>query len=237
MYENWSVRRADDFEDTQAILSFLLDEFVRIFGRSVMLYEPCEVYNDSSAPCPRFLHSAPMRIRLSMSRLSLWSKTIFQLSHEMCHYAMHRTKKDKTVFLSWFEEIVCEAMALYCMEYASENWDRCDLSRYNRRFAEYHREYLEDALADPFDDGFKRCNSVEKMKEYERSRSPESNRSSHKLEADIIYRAISADPLALKCVLNYTEYIGSDGITIDFDRWLENSPCDLLRYLKWVQPV
>ncbi|MBE6635767.1 MAG: hypothetical protein E7617_06205 [Ruminococcaceae bacterium] len=233
----WTVKEDKGYEDTREILFFLLEKFEAIFGKDVMHHERCEVYNDPDAPCPRFIYSSPLRIRLHLSRTSLWSKTIFQLAHEMCHYAMYQVKKDKKVTLSWFEEIVCEAMALYALEYASEKWNNCNLSRFSPKFAVYHREYLEDVLSDSFTNEFKLCSSVDKLRRYELDGKPENKRQTHGAEVSILYRAISAEPGALKYVLDYTKYINKDGITIDFDRWLKNSSCNLLRLLQWIQPV
>lgn len=202
-----------------------------------MLNEDCIVYNDPQSECPRLNHSTPLSIRINQSSLTFWSQTIFQLSHEMCHYAMYQTKANKDVTLSWFEEIVCEAASLYALEYASKEWLKCQLSKNSPAFFQSHKSYLDGELLKDYTDVFKRCNTVEKLKAYELQELPENQRETHRLERNIVYRAISANPLELKNVLDYTKYIENNGVTIDFDKWLQDAPCHFLEELKAIQPV
>ena len=113
----WKVQKCDGAEYLMALLQFLLAEYSRVFGTDIMTAEECIVYNDPESECPRIIfNTVPIRIRLHQKSLSFWAQTIFQLSHEMCHYAMYQAKEDKEQTLSWFEEIVCEAMSLYALE-------------------------------------------------------------------------------------------------------------------------
>ena len=237
MAGKWTVQKTENSDHTCLILAFLLEEYCRIFGFDVMLNEDCIVYNDLNAECPRFNHSQPLTIRLNQSSLTYWCQTIFQLSHEMCHYAMHQTKSNRNITLSWFEEIVCEAVSLYALEYASKEWLKCRLSINNPTFSQSHKSYLDDELANDYTDEFKQCDSVEKLRAYELQEFPENKRETHRLERNIIYRAISANPLELKHVLDYTKYIENNGITIDFDKWLQDAPCRLIEELRAIQPV
>lgn len=112
-HANWLIQRCEGAEYLDSLLEFLLPEYIRIFGQDIMTTTPCIVHNDPDSECPYFHHTTPLKIRLSMSELSYWAQMVYQLSHELCHYAMYQTKQDKTKTLSWFEEIVCEAMSLY----------------------------------------------------------------------------------------------------------------------------
>ena len=112
----WQVQKCERSDDLVEILKFLLPEYIRIFGKEVMMNAPCIVYNDTNAKCPCFNHTEPLTIRLNQKSLSFWAQTIFQLSHEMCHYAMYQAKEDKEQTLSRINQIVCEAMSLYALE-------------------------------------------------------------------------------------------------------------------------
>lgn len=237
MNGRWMVQRAEHCEDTCCILEFLLEEFEQLFGHDVMFNEDCVVYNDPRAVCPRLIYGAPVKIRLHQKSLSFWSQTIFQLSHEMCHYAIKQRTSKNACSLSWFEEIVCEAVSLYALEYASKNWARCRLSHQSPAFFRAHQSYLDDELADAGSDGLKRCDTVEKLMEYETQGWATTRRESYAAERINVYRAISAHPAELKCVLDYTRYVMSNGATIDFDRWIQDVPCRLVFCLKNVQPV
>jgi len=150
---------------------------------------------------------------------------------------MYQTKENKNITLSWFEEIICEAISLYALEYAVNNWDKCKLSKINPTFFNSHRTYLENELNLEYTNGFKQCDSVEKLKNYEFQKFPENQRQTHKNERNIVYKAISANPLDLKCILSYTKYIENNGVTINFEQWIQDNPCHLLKVLKAVQPV
>lgn len=237
MKGKWTVLKFENYEDTIFILCFLLDKFSEIFGKDVMFNEDCVVYNDTSASCPRFNHSSPLSIRLHQSSLTFWSQTIFQLSHEMCHYAMYQTKENKDITLSWFEEIVCEAISLYALEYAYKEWSKCKLSQCNPTFSKNHKTYLEDQLNGDYTDDFKLCDTVEKLKLYELQKHPENKRDTHRFERNRLYYAISSNPLGLKCILDYTKYIGSNGVAIDFERWIKDDHNQFIMDLKNIQPI
>ena len=237
MSDKWVVASTENSNQTCAILEFLLEEFCRIFGSDVMMNKLCVVFNDPKSSCPRFNHSTPLSIRLHQSSLTFWSQTIFQLSHEMCHYAMHQTKVNRDITLSWFEEIVCEAASLYALEYASKEWSRCKLSQIDPNFFKEHKDYLDEELSNNFTYEFRNLDSLQKLIEYEVRSQPENNRESHGHERNALYREISSQPLELRCVLDYTQYIKDNGIAIDFDRWIEDNPCNFLMKFREVYPV
>lgn len=238
MNGNWMVQIAEHCEDACSILRFLLEEFERLFGYDVMFNEDCVVYNDPHSKCPMLVaNSLPIRIRLSQERLSYWSQTIFQLSHEMCHYAIKQRTNNYACRLSWFEEIVCEAVSLYALDYASRNWSRCNLSQSSPAFFQAHKAYLENELGKVATNGLKRCDTVEKLMSYENQRLAETCRETYAAERVFVYRAISMHPSEVKNVLDYTKYISSNGVVIDFDRWIQDKPCLLLFNIKSIQPV
>lgn len=238
MNGNWMVQIAEHCEDACSILRFLLEEFERLFGHDVMFNEDCVVYNDPQSECPMLVTNyLPIRIRLSQESFSYWAQTIFQLSHEMCHYAIRQRKVSKNTTLSWFEEIVCGGVSLYALEYASGNWSRCGLSQSSPTFFRAHKAYLENEIGKATANGLKRCDTVEKLMSYENQRLAETCREGYGAERVFVYSAISMHPAEVKSVLDYTKYISSNGVTIDFDRWILDNPCTFLRKLKTIQPV
>ena len=238
MAGKWTVQKSEHCENTAFILAYLLEEFSRIFGHDVMTNEDCIVYNDAHSKCPMLITNIrPIHIRLSQESLLAFSQTIYQLSHEMCHYAIRQRKTNKDFTLSWFEEIVCEAVSLYILKYSSEQWGKCLLSQTQPYWAQAHKTYLENQLNRESTNEFQGCDTVEKLMAHEKQELPESKRETHRAERNAIYSAILVNPSELKCVLNYTKYIGSNGITIDFDKWIQEDSCDFLRELKKIQPV
>ena len=238
MDKKWTVQKAENCEQTCAILAFLLEEYVRIFGNEIMFNEDCIVFNDPHASCPMLITNVtPVHIRLAQENLSCWSQTVFQLSHEMCHYAIRQHKENKEFTLSWFEEIVCESMSLYALEYASKLWNRCSLSQYMPRFGQRHEEYLLQELAKDSSNEFAQCDTIEKLIDYEKNKFPEMRRKAHCNERNFVYRAVSSNPQELKCVIDYSQYVESNGVTINFEKWSQEDNSNLLQELRKVQPI
>lgn len=234
--EIWSVEDMDGSEDTEEILSFLLIEFSRIFGCECMSAERCVVNNDFSAPCPMLItNCTPICIRLVQPMLSYWSQTIFQLSHELCHYAIRQHKTDKDFTLSWFEEIVCEATSLYFLEYAHNNWHSCTLSKRDLHYGESIKVYLLDQLCKSGTNVFSQCTTLERLAEYEKCKALE--RETHRNERNIVYQALSAEPDNLSLVCDYTMYLREDALTLDFECWNKEHGCNLLQVLCNIQPI
>lgn len=234
----WQVQKCEGSKYTESILEFLLAEYIRIFGAGVMTTAPCIVYNDSTAKCPQFNHSQPLSIRLNQPSLSYWSQTIYQLSHELCHYAMYQTKQDKSFTLSWFEEIVCEAMSLYALQYSAQNWHKCGLSTSDPDYNKSILEYLNNEINRPALDGFMQCDTLDKLRIYESCELSENDRTSHIAERNTIYHAIVKDPTEAVCFLHYQMYIQHEnGVAFDFDVWHKKERKNLILQLLGIFPV
>ena len=219
-----------------SLTNFMLEIFMEIFGFDRMMIEPCVIYNDPSAECPMLIINAtPIRIRLAQSSLDFWAQTIFQLSHEMCHYALRQSKSDRTFTLKWFEEIVCEAVSLYALDYSTKNWNHCSLSRIVPDFDLSISGYLQNQLAQSGTDVFHGCKTIESLATYEQNLCY--NRETHRSERNELYGVISLVPRNTRILGNYMDYLESNNLTIDFRRWLLDYPCSLLETLNDIQPV
>lgn len=229
----WIVQNDVGVEYLVEIMGFLIPEYVRIFGKDKMYGESCIVYNDTEAECPMLITNlAPVRIRLAQESLSYWTQTIFQLSHELCHYVIRQNKGIRDNTLSWFEEILCEAMSLYALRWAADNWANCALCARNPNYDISIKEYLNEQLNLNCSDGLAQCTSIEGLKNY----IADENRISHRKERNYLYRAIEEDPLRCCCFCDYHKYIDENRITIDFDEWEQEDNNPLIRVLRSVQP-
>lgn len=105
----------------RGITAFLMEEYEHIFGADIINNKlDILLFNDPKATCPMFIiNSEPLSIRLAQQSLSYWAQTIYQLSHELCHFALYQRKIDKAYTVKWFEEIVCEAVSLHALKYSS----------------------------------------------------------------------------------------------------------------------
>ncbi|MDO5414883.1 MAG: hypothetical protein Q4F78_05400 [Bacillota bacterium] len=223
----WKIYN-DEYRYISRILEFLLIEYENLFGVDYMNNEECIIYNDPNAKCPMLItNSSPIHIRLAQSSTSYWAQMIYQLSHELCHYAFRQAKLDKSYTLSWFEEIVCESMSLYALDYTSKNWMKCELSGINQEYNKAIEDYFNNELNSDCNDGFKNAIKKDALKEYEKME--KENRVSRKKERNIIYSAIRNNPRNVRCLMNYQEYlIVPDLISINFTEWKKATACSLL---------
>ena len=236
--EIWSFQDCPDVKYAKAIFDFLLPEYERIFGTDVMNHEVCCIYNDPASTSPMLQYGKPLRIRTNLSSLGFWCKEIFQLSHEMCHYAIRQKKQNKEFVLSWFEEVLCESMSLYALHYAAAHWNQCALYSINPNYNTSISAYLNNECKSPATDGLEECASLEKLSEYERQKLSESHRESHVNERNAVFSAILRHPEEARCFLDYEKYVCSqNGLTLDFDKWYHDDPCDMVKTLRSIQPI
>lgn len=222
-------------------LHFLLPLFESSFGREYTLGEPCEIYNDSKSSCPELqICYQPIRIRLSLDKTGYWNQLIFQLSHELCHYVLRQYRLNtfySNACLSWYEEITCTAFSWCALKYAAVNWHNCVLSKQCPDYSQYMSSYLTHELGKPCNHCFSCCNTIDQLLDYEHNRQAESDRYSQRTEIRTLYDALVPDYASAKVLGNYYKYMRSNGVTIDFNQWMEHESSPLLAVLEYIQPV
>lgn len=234
----WSVQNDNGSVNIVAIFDFIVNQFIEIFGIEHMNREMCLIHNDTTSDCPELSFSQPLSLRLAQPSTDYWAQTIYQMSHELCHYALRPPFKDNVLtYLSWFEEIICEAMSLYSLEKSAKNWKLCSLSAINPTFDNSILKYLKQECCKTGTDSFSKCNTVELLAEYNCQSLLHPDRDSHRNERNQVYEIISQDPHSLLAMKDYSNYIEHNGVTIDFDSWYANIPCQLIVELKNIQPV
>lgn len=232
-YENWIVAPYD--ENIYSILHFLLPEFSRIFSPDIMRAETCTVFNDPSSKCPMLIISRnPIQIQLSQESTQYWAQTIYQLSHEMCHYAIRQGHKGDSYILSWLEETICEAMSLYALEWASNNWYRCPLSMGHSEYSSSIFTYLKDTAGKPERNDLQSCVTLLDLRIC--NQTAESNRGGRVRERNILYVCISRHPEESRFLCDMYRYLNEDKLTIDFDTWLADNPSEIVKCLSEIQP-
>lgn len=231
------VAQTEFSHQTQAILETLLTEFTRIFGEKAMTREFCLVYNDPNSECPSLLSGKdPLAIRLHQKSPVYWAQTVYQLSHELCHYAIYIHPERRKKLLGWFEELLCESMSLYALDYMAKNWKTCYLSKVNPGYKKSFISYLEDLLAPRSKNPLAKCKSEELMRDYAKKR--RYDRESRLRERNALYREILKNPLACRCFVDYVSYIAPGGATVDFAAWQEADPMNsLIPFMRKLQPI
>lgn len=219
------------------LFKFLLPEFERIFGKETFSNEQCMIYNNPFALCPMLEHGSPLKIRLSQEKTTYWAQTIFQLSHELCHYAIRQFKLDKTKTLSWYEEIVCEALSLYALRWSAVNWKMCTLSKCNSTFNIAIQKYLNAELRDAVTSEFSQCITYKLLQKYENEGMPENCRSSHRKERNFLFSKMLCNLQDCKSLCYYQNYLNPDGLTFDFEKWMQDHNNQLIDAIREIQPL
>ena len=174
-------------------------------------------------------------IRLSQRGPDYWAQTVFQLSHEMCHFAIRQNKPDKDHSLSWLEETICEAVSLYALEYCSRNLHKCSLFKVNPEYFRSFESYLEEELMRESRNGLKECKTIEQLSKYEEVAAEK--REERRKERNELYRSISRNPKECVSFLDLYQYLNPNKLTIDFETWKSNDPSILIRELEMIQPA
>ena len=232
----WEIQKSEGSEYLIEIQKFLFIEYTRLFGEDIMNAEQCLIFNDSRSAYPMIITSTtPIMIMLAQTSLNYWAQTIFQLSHELCHYVIRQYKSDKDFTLSWLEEIICEAMSLYILKWSAENWHLCNLFNINQSFDESIQSYLMNELNKLGTDELKKCTDIELLREYEFQKS--TMRDSHRDERNSLYYEVIKKPEDIKKLCYYTQYVQKNGLTIDFLKWSEKDDSKIIKFLSVIQPV
>ena len=248
---NWYYATSSGERDIyiEGVFSAMFQEFARIFGYDTMTHKLIMVYNSTEAAYPMTApYNELILIRLSQEKTSYWAQMIFQLSHEMTHYAYFsffpEANQDNFESLGktrWNEEIVCEAMALYMLKYMSENWCSCVLSSINTSFDASIRRYLENeySKADTSAYPLKSVGDTITINEFHRRfNETASERYEHATERNYLFNLfVSVDSSTIGEILSMYRYFNSEFNCIDYDLWIANATnTDFIEKVSAIQP-
>jgi len=217
---------------------FVMNKFSSVFGSDVMSAQAVTLYNDPGARCPMNVLD-PASIRLAMpSGMNFWSQFVYQLSHELTHYAIRQRNQAGGIGVRWFEETICEAMALWGLRVVCDDWRRSPY--FDRPIYQFQmRKYLEDELRDnasgdltPFHD----VSSIDELVELDRLAEGEPGdplgamhqRDRRARERVALYDLLMRRRSDIKVLLDYTRHIqpvpsgARDPLFIDFVEWQRN---------------
>lgn len=248
---NWyySTESGERDEYIESIFTDLFEKFTKIFGRAVMTYKPCIIYNDTKASNPVTYYLGEVNvITLHTSKTSLWCKVIYQLSHEMTHYAYGSLKPDANLytfnetFTKWNEEIICEAMSLYMLNYMYETWDSTQLSGYNKDYGSSVKDYLDDVYNECLGYGLKSENSKiytqEEFKNLSDLSDEADERAEHSAECGYLYDLmLEYGDGCFSELLNMYDFYNPSCDCIEYDEWERYAyDCDFIEKMSRIQP-
>ncbi len=236
-YKNWYIEELRTQEETEYlkhILEHMIEKYILVFGEDIILKEDCYIHIDSNSECPMLITNQKLlKIRLVMESSSYWAQLIYQLSHEICHYAIRQDEGNKTI-IKWFEETVCEAMSLYILDYFSETWSQCELSKINKNYSDSIRKYFKDIVNVHKESKLLKYINLVELINIENT--CENDRLARSQERNYLYRIFKDNPNKIYMVTKYRRYKISS-VMIDFDLWLEDENYDdFIMLLKDVHP-
>ena len=248
--DNWyySTDSGEKDKYIEGIFSTLYPQYSAIFGEDAMSYKPVIIYNSPDAPNPvTSSYEGYTIITLSLDKTSYWSQMIFQLSHEMTHYAFYSLTPNATIengdwddmFSQWNEEIICEAMSLYMLRFMSENWAECPLSKSNRTYGSSVGEYLEDVYNKYKDNALLSDSSALSGEDFQAlSDAANKDRARHGAETHYCYDLyVKYGNNVIGEVLNMYRYYNPKYDDIDFASWAkETRYTDFVKELSRIQP-
>lgn len=197
--------------------------FSEIFSEDIMGNEICMIYNEPESECPMLItNPAPLRIRLHLKTTSYWDQLIYQLAHELCHYAIRENNKNRSGKLKRFEEILCESFSLYMLTVVAERWQECELSEINLLYDKQLISYFICEYAKGKGHNIKSEMTIEEY--IMENNNSENDRESHIAETNYTLELFREHPDKITEIIQYTSYIKSDkSLLIDFDLWSSNT--------------
>lgn len=212
-----------------------------VFGPEAMASENCNVIRTDHEIVPRLVNViSPIEIRITADD-DRWCQVVYQISHEMCHYAMRHNKTDKNYVLKWFEETICETFSIYSLNYFSEHWTECRLGNVDPGYANSIRNYVADIVSEkaPISDdpvhSLSECRTVKDLGFVEAN--SWNRRYLRFNERNHLYNLFKSHPNQIHLLLNYEKYVDKESMTIDFDRWIyDENGSEFLKSVSEIQP-
>lgn len=233
---NWSlVKKTNDEQQCMGpLFSFVLKQFLEVFGREPLEAEQCVVYNDSAALFPMLITNRnPIVIRTCAATLQNWAQYIYQLSHELTHYVIRQYKTDKDAIVRWLEETLCEAMSLYILRSSSLRWKECLLSSFCPNYCDALSNYADNAYNKTAPSVLKKCHTLADLRAVDAS--CETRRIDRSIERNYLLDTFLEYPENISSFVLYPLYICGD-LQIDFSKWKEVGSSPIVSALEAIQP-
>ncbi|HAT4185390.1 TPA: hypothetical protein I9007_000877 [Clostridium perfringens] len=234
----YSTEDASENVSIKNILEHMLIEFDLIFTKSLTTLEPCYISKNYALGYPILITNEDnLRISLAVDSYRKWNQTVYQLSHELCHYILNQTSNGKKI-LKWFEETLCEAMSLYILDFFYETWSDCKLSHNDIEYKQNFKTYLDDILEKTPTNGLKNCKTIDDLFiinfNSERDRSDRISERNYLFE---LFKSNKDQKEKMALIKDYQKYISSNGLTIDFAKWYEDTGEEFIQKLSEIQPI
>jgi hypothetical protein len=190
-----------------------------------------------------------MRIRLVQPQTTYWAQMVYQLSHEMTHYAFfsYFPRADQANYhevfeneqSSWNEETICEAISLYMLKYVADNWAKCSLAKLNSSFDSPLKEYLKNEYNRGNGRSLTNAGDAIPIADFHTMFNKATDGRNKRLaERNYLYDLlISADAETIGEIRNMYKYYDKEYRCIDYPAWSKNTKkADFIEKMSAIQP-
>lgn len=228
VFHNWtSEYTAQANSELLQVFKMIFKWYCSIFGEERMTKVPCILQNLPDAAGPSISNrSGLLRLTTAVEsnipdgprkpayNLAVY---IFQLSHELYHYVINQGEKGNAG-TTWFEETLCEAMALSGLEYASENYVSKN-AEHTRIWRRNFARVIDGAMNDLGNDGLKDCCSLSDLEIINGLAIDQKERSERKNERIFVYQLVHTNSKYIEVMADFNQFTMSNGYLIDFSKW------------------
>ncbi|GAA0857765.1 hypothetical protein GCM10008916_12800 [Clostridium nitritogenes] len=222
-YDNFKIYTIDSNlknNSLKSIMEFILEEYALIFSKQLISNTECYIIYDPNHETPIFHPGTnPSSIFLNYDEDNCWAQIIYQLSHELCHYTLAQKLYNKDS-LKWFEETLCEAFSLYILNFCSEKWSDCFLSKYSSAYHKGISNYLTEIYNKITTTGLKRCKNIYDLIFI--NETSEEDRIQRVIERNYVFNLFKIYRDDIPLITDYRKYIQSE-VLIDFDKWIQDT--------------
>ena len=251
---NWYYSTATGEKDPniEGVFRPMFNRFLEMFCKQSMTHTPVIIFNCTNAPFPAMMpFGERYYIRLAMSDTKYWAQMIYQLSHEMMHYAFfcsfhcpdirQLTTMLDTGRTAWNEEIISEAMSLYMLWYMAANWQRSPLAQIDPNYGAVIKYYLDIIYNEVkrYNRPLKRDGAPVNRRDFHaRFNRTAYDRPDHMTERNYLFNlftTVSAETIGE--ILNMYNYFNRTYRYVCFGTWVNNAANpDFIRRVSAIQP-
>jgi hypothetical protein len=123
--------------------NYIILAFSEFFEVNITSNDFC-IHNAPESPYPMLITDREPLIIRTCVEADFWCQFIYQFSHELTHFVIRNLKRNKNMYVKWFEETICESISLFILRILAEQWKLCPLYDLNNNYDKSILNYFEN---------------------------------------------------------------------------------------------
>ena len=156
-------------------------------------------------------------IALALGDCAQWSQMAYQLGWAIAHCMIDLNKPSDHHKIHWVEELICDAHALFAVNYLWSGWENIPLAELNVNYADEALKYTDDCLKRKGTARLSSCSSLEQLKRID---AHICNRPEDRIEETIVLYRLMEDAWDQEALLLCRNYAIPDMPLLDTEHWL-----------------